>query len=325
MMQLLKKILNRLNGLHYTQEYLCLASPLITGRLYAYLVEKNRIIRNITDQHLFVGYCPLIFAFSQPALTGINNPASIDILFSPKLFNQNAIFLEKDATARLQLKKTGELTGEGPVFFYEGEKGKHCFVSGFRQSIISAQNRWFNKKQGNVFLDDNLYKQVQIAYALPRIISLITVEKDGLFNLFPTDLHGQIDPAHYIISLRHTGKACQQVLDAKKILITQIHRDAFKTAYGLGKNHMQPLKEKSSFPFSEKKSALLELPLAPSPLYYRELELKDSFRQGIHQLMLFRILQSEESGDRQLSLSHIHQAYATWLYNNDFPGNYLLR
>ena len=62
------------------------------------------------------------------------------------------------------------------------------------------------------FLPDNLYKQVQIAYSIPRNISLITVGQNDRFNLFPTDLHGPVNEDHYIISLRHEGKACQQVM-----------------------------------------------------------------------------------------------------------------
>jgi hypothetical protein len=37
------------------------------------------------------------------------------------------------------------------------------------------------------------------------------------YNLFPTDLHGQPDDEHYVISLRHEGIACQQVLQTRKI------------------------------------------------------------------------------------------------------------
>ena len=179
----------------------------------------------------------------------------------------------------------------------------------------------FNKKTGNVFLENNLYKQVQIAYAIPSVISLITVSSDNLFNLFPTDLHGQINEDYYIISLRYQGNACKQVEQAKKIVLSNVDASYYKEAYNLGKNHMQPLKEKSNFVFSEENSYTLKLPLPPNVIECRELELKDSFIHGIHKLLLFKILNHQRSQNPSTTLAHVHNVYATWRYKQGL-GNY---
>lgn len=197
-MNLVKKILDKFNGLYYPQEYLCFAKGLFYQPLHVYLVTDTRIIKDITNQHLFVGYCPLVLAFSDPDL-----PSSIQLIFSHELLKPNESYERKDALASLDLhliKK--QRAGHNNISYYEGTHGAHHFLSGFQQSVNRVNNNWFNKKPGNVFLYDNLYTQVQIAYAVPRIISLITVSDGNLFNLFPTDLHGQPDEEHYIISLR---------------------------------------------------------------------------------------------------------------------------
>ena len=183
----------------------------------------------------------------------------------------------------------------------------------------------YNKKKGNVFLYDNLYKQVQIAYSLPRNISLITVSENNQYNLFPTDLHGQVDDQHYIISLRHEGKASGQVERTGKILITEMDSQFYKTVYALGKNHTQEMKSNENFPFSDTVSAHLLLPLPKMALYYRELELVNSFMYGIHRLFLFKILYRQQVRGKPSTLVHIHNVYASWRYNNRLPGNYLLR
>ena len=157
---------------------------------------------------------------------------------------------------------------------------------------LAFDNDLYNKKPGNIFLPGNLYKQVQVAYAVPRNISLVSVKQNNLFNLFPTDLHGQIDEGFYMFSLRRGGRAAQQVETLKKILVSEVHAEFYKTAYLLGKNHMQELKAKNQFLFGNEVSQALQLPLPQFATYYRELELLDSLVHEIHRIFLFKILKS---------------------------------
>lgn len=325
-MKLVKKILNKLNGLHYPQEYLCLARESLQHPLHVYLTNADRIITDITNRHVFAGYHPLIFAF--PAFTGIDLAkfGEIEVVFSNKLLQENSIYSSNDSIAKLRLRfARKQEAGTNSIYYYEGIWGEHHFLSSFHQFIVGLNNKLFNRKTGNVFLQNNLYKQVQIAYAIPRTISLVTVSQKGLVNLFPSDLHGHVDEQHYIISLRHGGKACSQVEEAGKVLITQVHLDTFKKVYALGKNHMQDLKGEEDFPLSKSVSAIFQLQLPESALYYRELELRESFIHGIHKLMLFKIRSEQLINDMPATLSHIHNCYASWRFNNGLEGNYLLR
>jgi hypothetical protein len=215
--------------------------------------------------------------------------------------------------------------GNSEIYYYEGIQGQHHFLSFFHQYIIGLNNQVYNRKKENIFLNNALYKQVQIAYSVPRIISLITVGSGGLYNLFPTDLHGQVNEQYYVSSLRHGGEACKQVENAGRIVISQVHSDACKTVYGMGKNHMQKLKPKENFSFSGSQSGVFNLPLPKSLLSYRELELVESFEHGIHKLLLYKIISSQAVNKEPSILAHIHNCYATWRYNKGLPGNYLFR
>ena len=320
-MKLVKKILDRFSGLYYPQEYLCFAKGSFYQPLHVYLVDNTHIIKDITNQHLFVGYCPLVFAFQ-----GSDLPPVLKLIFSHQLLIPNELYDEKDALAILELQQIKkQAAGESYIFYYEGTRGSHDFISRFHQFINRLNNDWYNKKPGNVFLYNNLYKQVQIAYAVPRMISLITVGDNGLFNLFPTDLHGQVGEEYYIISLRVGGKACEQVEMAGKLVLSQVHAEAYKMVYGLGKNHMQELKPIQNFPFTNSLSEQFQWPLPEHTLLYRELELANSFIHGIHKILLFRITQIHQLEDESDTLVHIHNSYATWRFENGLAGNYLLR
>ncbi len=325
-MELLQKVLNKFNGLHYAQEYLCLAKESFPNPLHVYLVLGNKIIKNITNDHLFVGYSPLIFAIPSLIEMDLSQTEDLYVSFAQTDLTLNEILDNKDVLATIRFKKMGnKFAGHERIYSYEGQYGKHSFTNKFHQFISQLSNNLYNKKPGNVFLGGNLYKQVQIAYAIPRVISLITIVQNNLFNLFPTDLHGQIDNSYYIISLRHGGKAAQQVELTKKILLSQIDVSFYKTVYLLGKNHMQDLKEKDKFPFSGQSSLIFQIPIPQHTGEYRELELIDFFDHEIHRLFFFKIINAKTVDSQVQTLSHIHNVYATWRHNNGLSGNYLLR
>ena len=312
--------------MHFKQDYLCLTKEYLEQPLFAYIIADKRIIKDITNHHLFTGYSPLVFTFPFYKEIDLSNHENIDILFSCREFKPNDGLNVKGALATITLKKINQQgLGNDRIYYYEGKRANHRFIASFYQAVIQFQNKLFNKNPGNVYLPGNLLKQVHVAYSLPRTISLVTVEKNDLFNFFPTDLHGQINDEYYIISLRHEGKAATQVEKAKSILITEIDPSLYKIVYSLGKNHMQELKPKDQFPFSESLSDLLQLPLPGSAVYYRELELEQSFDHGIHRFFLFKITNERLVADKPATLAHIHNVYATWRHNQGLPGNYLLR
>lgn len=324
-MQFLKKVLNKLNGLYFKQEYLCLTKELLQQPLYVFIIVDNRVIKDITNHHLFIGYSPLVIAFPFYKEIDLSSKENIDILFRDHQLFPNDIIIAKDALAMISLKKIHEQALGSSFFYYEGINGTHQFISPVYQLVIEMQNRLYNKRPGNVYLAGNLLKQVQIAYSIPRIISLVTVEHHNLFNLFPTDLHGQISDDHYIISLRQGGKAVQQVEMTKKILVTEIDPSFYKTVYSLGKNHMQEFKTKDQFPFDNSFSDIMKLPLPRSAVCFRELELQQSFDHGLHRFFLFKIINKRKTAGKTATLAHIHTVYATWRHNKGLSGNYLLR
>jgi hypothetical protein len=323
-MRVIKKLLDKLNGLHFSQEYLCLSKESFAQPLHVYSTENARITKDITQSHLFVGYSPLIFAFSSSTLGESSD--SLDLLFTTRPFLPNEIVGKKDAIASLSLQRIHTLSrGADSIEFYEGIKGRQHFVSLFHQSIMQLNNKLYNKTAGNVFLRGNLYTQVQIAYSLPRKICLITVGENNRYNLFPTDLHGQINKQEYLISLRYEGKACEQVEEAAKIALSDMPVEEYKNVYSLGKNHTKPLRSATEFNFGATHSKLFSLPLPRKLLSYKELMLETSFIHGIHKILLFKIVHEENFTCAPATLSHVHNCYATWRHNQGLSSNFLLR
>jgi hypothetical protein len=324
-MAFFQKILHKLNGIRYRQEYLCIPLGQHAHPLYAFLVSDNIAIKDITTLYSMVGICPLIFAL--PALDELDLDVQdkINIVYSAIPLKIGSAILTKNSVAELCLKRIKiQRIGQYSIYYFEGERGRHNFLSFFNQFVIRLNNRLYNKKKGNIFLEGNLYTQIQIVYSIPQVISLITVGSDNLYNVFPTDQHGQITDEHYVITLRHAGKACKQVEATKRIVLSNIEASYYKEVYSFGKNHMQPPKEKSNFDFSETQSQILNLPLPRCTIEYRELELQDFFIHGIHKVLLFKILSHQTVSDKNTTLACINNVYATWRYKNNLPNNYFV-
>jgi flavin reductase (DIM6/NTAB) family NADH-FMN oxidoreductase RutF len=232
---------------------------------------------------------------------------------------------DKNAVARLILKRIYEkLLGNNRVLFYEGVYGRHSFISLWHQFIHAQREKLRRNTAGNVDLPGNLHDMVRIAYAIPRVIPLITLGDSSSINMFPTDLHGAVSPGFYVSSLRIGGKANAQVDRLKKLVLSYMDVSAFRQVYALGKNHMQELRDPGSFRCASHRSKTYGLPLPLHATAYRELRETGSFDAGIHRIHFYEQEHEERLNDRH-TLAHIHQYYAQWRLNLGLPTNMLLR
>lgn len=320
-----------LTGIGFKQEYLCLALEDLADTFSVHLTTREHARSlDVTRTHLFLGYSPLIMAVP---FAGDDSAAArsseICLSFSATGFGTDARWrgfpASRASVARLQLAKIGERRmGENLVVFYAGVFGWHRLLGAFHRAMNDWLQRLKKKPAGNVALHGNLYEQVRIAYALPRIISVVSVSDGARINLFPTDLHGPVGDAHYVSSLRVGGRACEQVEAARRIVISEVDAAACQVVYRLGKNHMKPLADPASFDLHAASSAVFSIPLPGAVVRYRELEWYDSFDWGIHRLFCYRSLHREGVADGK-RLAHIHNCYAQWRANAGLRTEYLLR
>jgi len=307
-------------GLSVTQEYVCLdlfsvkpfASVLLTWPGSPETVD-------ISANHLFLGYKPMIialcFSLADRNSAAIAKQESVRIDFRHEGHH---------ALARIVLKKIHERVCDGTVVvYYEGVHGTHNFLSGIHQWIGRMREAIRKRTAGNVGLPGNLYDQVRIAYSVPRIIALITLQDGELMNMFPTDLHGAINARVYAGSLRIGGKANEQVEKCRRIVVSHIKSERYKEVYSLGRNHMQEMKAKENFSVSQLRSHTFNIPLPDSVTEYFELELETSFDAGIHRIHHYRIVYHHREGTS--CLAHVHQYYAQWRQDHSLPLTMLLR
>jgi hypothetical protein len=330
-LSLLRKLLT---GLAIPQEYVCVPLENFQQPLSVFLTLPGKdFFLDVTGKHLFLGYKPLIIAIvlslDEHANAAVSREEMICLNFAARHFTPdhlwNTFLSTKNSLCRLALKKIGEKVMKSQqVIFYEGQYGEHSFLSPLHQFVNYQRERFRKAIPGNVALAGNLYDQVRIAYAIPRIISLITITDGRGMNMFPTDLHGPVGKKFYISSLRKGGKANAQVEQNKKLALSKIDIDDFKDVYALGKNHMMEMCDVRSFRNVNQYSTTYKIPLPAATLSYRELNQFESFDAGIHRIHFYEQVYEENLRDG-MTLAHIHQFYAQWRSDHDIPTNLRMR
>lgn len=314
------------------QEYVCLAREDIQDPLRVTL-STNKGFFDVSASHLFLGYKPLVIGITVP-----QNSIDSDVLYDAAevclSFHTADFTIDKrwrdfpttnDSVARLILKKKDVRVFNDTIFFlYEGVYGKHQLINEVYQFVAREKEKRRKDKATNINLLNNLGDQVQIAYAIPRIISIITLTTGTHMNMFPTDLHGEINSDHYVGSLRHGGKASRQVEDLKQIVISEVDVTWHREAYGLGKNHMQDVKPYMAFSYHAYHSKMLDIPVPTAVTRYREMHMIEFIDLGIHRIYFYRIV-GKEILKTSCTLAHVHRFYSQWCLNNNVLTNVHLR
>jgi hypothetical protein len=321
-------------GLTIPQEYVCLESEVLHKPWRVFITASSITTPlEVTVNHLFLGYKPVVMALC--ISKGTTNTEwlhrhdeicmMLDSVATKPDMHWRGYAVSRTAAAKLILKKTRTLTlGETTVLFYEGSWGEHRFISALHQSINRARKKLSNTDNGGITLDTNLADQVRIAYAIPRIISLITLRDGDAMNMFPTDLHGPTGSGYYLSSLRHGGNACGQVLKLKTVVLSDVQAEWYRYAYDLGKNHMQRPTGPEHFKLAPHATQRFGLPLPEPVLRYRELTVTDYFDAGIHRIILYRI-ETDVNVAPGKRLSHLHQYAVQWRVDHQLPTPTLLR
>jgi hypothetical protein len=297
--------------MYFSNEYICLNFKELIPDIRV-ILETHDSAFDVTDSHLLLGYKPLLIGIPKNGSHITSHTASLKFFTSEKLCG----------TIRLCISDTFHEN----LTIFVGHSASHELLT-VSQQILHILIR--NRKRKNDPLNPprDLYDQIRVAYSYPRKISVITVGENELYNVFPTDLHGEIHGQNkYIISLRENGKAFRQVVHSGRICLSTVSCDQFREVYALGKNHMQDLQPVNYFP-AETLRILNGSGLAVygAATGYLILKMESEQKAGIHHLITFSI-EKRSATDKQLNiLSHIHSYYALWRKRNNFSDILFIR
>lgn len=274
----------------FPQEYLCLPHDACDAH---WRYELSGV--DVTRDHLFLGYRPLVLAM--PA-TG-TRPGEL-LLRSP---------LQQRPVAGITLAGI-DPPGMGSDFtFLTGTRAWSRFLP-WPQWPLDRIRRWRNaRRHGNVATVPAEIDMTRILYALPREIHLAVVGSPDRCNIFPTDLHGEL-AGRYLVSLRHTGKACTQVMEEGSFALYRMPLDLFRQVYALASRHMGDPTAALAIAAIDGSWNGHARPLGA--IAARLLRVEAHADAGIHRIFRCRV-EREEHFKNGPVLAHVHAAPATRL------------
>jgi flavin reductase (DIM6/NTAB) family NADH-FMN oxidoreductase RutF len=304
-------------GSNLPNEYVCLKANSLPDALRAILILGNARI-DVTDEHFLLGYKPL--------LIGVSAPRAFEISEGTENATLELMTGSGHLVASLDLVPIRRIRfGDDTLSIFEGRHGRHELLSRVRQAINNVYESTRTKSAGNIALEGNLYDQVRIGYAYPRVIAIISVGEGERVNLFPTDLHGPFGERHYAGSLRVGGQACNQVQQLGRLVISTVDAASFRSTYRLGKNHMRELTDVGQFEVAPFRSATFGLPLPKDVMGYRELQRIDGFDTGIHRIHFYETVHRVSHPGEAAALAHVHRYYAQWRADRGLSVPWLVR
>jgi hypothetical protein len=182
--------------------------------------------------------------------------------------------------------------------------------------------RWKNlRRAGNVAGIASEVDMTRIAYAVPREIHLAVVGPPERCNIFPTDLHGAESSGHYLLSLRHGGKACAQVQEAGSLALFRMPLACFREVYALGGRHAHGPRAAAEITAIDGAWNAWARPVGA--LSARSLRVLSHDDVGIHRIFRCTIEGEERFGEAPV-LSHAHASPLTFLeHHGRLPAVFL--
>jgi hypothetical protein len=141
----------------------------------------------------------------------------------------------------------------------------------------------YYKKPGFSF--DKL-KSFAAAYSYPRKVRIISYKDENYYNIFPMDLLGDISRSgRYVFGLRHTNHALSRIMEAKKIVVSEISYEQKNIIYQLGSHHSTKPPPAEQLPFAVMPSKNFRFWIPEWAESCKEIRVIKTINLGSHMLM----------------------------------------
>jgi hypothetical protein len=155
-----------------------------------------------------------------------------------------------------------------------------------------------------------------------RIISF-KQDKDHHF-FFPMDLLGEMDQPHrYIFGLRHTNTALREIMEARKVVVSEVPGLYKSMIYELGKGHLATAPLLNELPFGVVTTGKFGFVVPEWAESYKEITILKTIDLGSHMLLFGEWSEETILKPETARLHHIH--FLHFLYQRGRGHNYPLQ
>lgn len=288
----------------------------------------ERVYLEVGEQVIDVSRFQWLFCL-EPAVFGVWIAAGVPVAMR----DQNTIFklfftgvegkgqkAKKGAVAVLTLEFFDKIEETaGTLFLLKVKNSRIRHIHPLRAWLIYSK---FYKKPG--FLFERL-KAYAAAYSYPRRVRIISFKHDKDHHFFfPMDLLGEMDqPRRYIFGLRHTNMALREIIEARKIVVSEVPGQYKSMIYELGKGHLSAPPLLNELPFGVITTGKFGFVVPEWAESYKEIVIVKTIDLGSHMLLYGEWSEETILKPETARLHHIH--FLHFLHQKGRGRNYLLQ
>ncbi|WP_263383113.1 hypothetical protein [Granulicella arctica] len=158
--------------------------------------------------------------------------------------------------------------------------------------FYSAHDRWKSRKTVAVKVSSLDVRCNEVVFICPRPTALVSLDREGIGNLFPMNLMGDVGEGYFVFAL-NAARQAPMVAEFAQVAIVTVPFERAEEVRQLGKNHHRASIEWDELPFEMRPSPVLKVPIPCFALMVRELAVEGVHTLGSHSFFVGRILHEQ--------------------------------
>ena len=267
-------------------------------------LESGKFAIDISTIHWLLCLEPIVFGVwlrKDEHMIALNERAGFSMYFTDSPVDDFKI-AKRSAVATITLNYFDKIDEtRGTLYLLKLKKSKIHHVSFLKTFILYYK---YYKKPKFSF---QKYKSLIAAYSYPRRVRIISFKQDDYFNIFPMDLLGEIPQSgKHVFGLRHTNVALSKIIQARKIVVSEVPYVYKDSIYELGKHHGGAPPSPESLPFKVEPTENFRFEIPEWADSYKEVQILKTKNLGSHMLLWGEILHEKKLRESSGNLYHIH-------------------
>ena len=210
--------------------------------------------------------------------------------------------IQKNTVAVLDLDFFDKITeSKGSLFLLRMRKSRIFHLNVIQTFLIYF--KYYKKPH----LSFKKLKSFVSAYSYPRRVRVVSFKSDDYYNIFPMDLLGDISQCNrYVFGLRHTNIALSKIIEAGKVVVSEISYEHKDIIYQLGKHHSSIPPSLDLLPFKVITSENFGFYIPDWVESYKEIRIVRTINLGSHMMLWGEVVNQKKLKTPTDHLFHIH-------------------
>jgi flavin reductase (DIM6/NTAB) family NADH-FMN oxidoreductase RutF len=264
--------------------------------------------RDVTRNHVVASLQPLSFVAALDAGgRGHERATSLVLRFT-------AAGQSGESLGRICLEHDGAITADGALQLFRATTSTNDCLRGAPAVLFRLWRAWVERNhrpRPTYWISARDLRTLQVVYACPRPVVLVSVEYGLASSLFPMDLAGPTDGPWFVVALRNSSTSVALMKESARFTVADVPLE-LAAAQRLGAPRKELSVDWAALPFETTPSSGHRLRVPRAALRVRDVEVRQVHVVGSHTVFITRVVH-EERRSAGLQMAGVSGSYYRYL------------